>query len=165
MPYEIWAWMRGPPQQSSARVCSAQAVKWLLWGAHSVWSSWCCRDAMLSMSRLLSWQQVFSVPLFRSTATDDCSVSLFSRLDTRPSFSIQSLLCGVHVAALTVLCLAATLVPREHLFSCPRKPSSHFIASLLHGTDTSCREKTSKHPTAYIRLIAKSCFTLENKWE
>lgn len=96
----------------------------------------CCWDAVHSMSchQRGNFQALYSTAPPQMTVT----LSLFSRLDTLPSFSIQTLFYGTQVSALTVLRPAAILVPRCALWCSPPtgKPSTHFIASLLHGTAT-----------------------------
>lgn len=134
--------MTRSPRQSSDRAHSVKAVKkWLLWDAHSVRTSSCCWHAAPSPSCLLSWERVFSAPLFHGTATDDCDVSLFSRLDILPSFSVQNLFYGPRVAALAVLHPAAILVRRCPLCCSPpgNPPSCHHCCMpqplILQGKD------------------------------
>lgn len=141
--------MTHSPWRSSDGARGGKAVeKWLLRDAHSVRSGSRCRDATSGTSRLLSQERVFSAPLFHSAATDDCDVSLSSRLDTLPSVSIQKLFNGTQVAALAVLRPAAILVPRCPL-CCPPPPGNPpYISQHLccMAQPLILQEKTSKHP-------------------
>lgn len=123
----------------------------------------CCWDAMHSMSchQRGNFQALYSTAPPQMTVT----LSLFSRLDTLPSFSIQTLFYGTQVSALTVLRPAAILAPRCALWCSPNRKALHTFHSITAAwhSHSSCGEKARKHPIAYTKPIAKSCFTFESK--
>lgn len=150
----VTAWGRRPCEKQTWDVPHGRPLQGAQW-----WPSEACWVQMGTQSWAAPPTPVvrgFSTPPFHSKATC-CNMSLFSRLDTLPSFSV--LFYRPQVAVLAVLHPTATLVPTcpSLSLSSPCKSSVRFMPSHLHGTHT------RKHPIARTQFIFKSCSTFKSE--
>lgn len=154
------------PQWSSDRTQSVKAVKKCLEGdPHAV------QTGLLLLGchaqHVLPSERELSGPLFHSTTTDDCDIifvlqAWYSAQLLHPNPILWH--SGLSTHCSPSCCNTGSQV-RSLVFSSHRKAlyTFHSTTAAWHS-HSSCGEKAHKHPIAYTKPIAKSCFTFESKW-